>query len=289
MTRRIIIIDDDKAFCRMIQKTFEDVLGYRADYTDNETEMLEMIRKAEEANDPYQIATIDMNFRMQGSEYEFPQGHQILATIKAKYPYLLCIMISGSGVTPSQVLMLRDNHDLDFFITKSRLEPVVFKMAVEHITERAKSKPQAAKTPAPKSQADSPSVFISYRRMNTWGKARAIANSLREHHVDVFLDVDSIGSGSFPPYILKAIVERDYFILLLAPETLDSEWVQKEIQYALEMEKTIIPVLLDGFQMNETTIPADFTGLLKYNGIEVTAKSYQGDIERLVNQYLRNH
>jgi hypothetical protein len=100
------------------------------------------------------------------------------------------------------------------------------------------------------------------------------------------LDVDSIGSGEFPTYIIKAIIEREYFVLSLTFDTLESEWVQKELGYALEAGRKITPVWLDGFVMNEQTIPAKFASLLKLNAIKITPETYQGDIERLVNQYL---
>ncbi len=287
MTKRIIIIDDDPMFCRLIQQAFTDVLGYSADYTHSAEQMYDMIRKAETAGDPYYLATIDMDFKMEGSEMTFAQGTQILAYIKANFPYIMCIMVSGANIDAAKILKMRDEQDLDFFVNKSTLQPLDFKTHIQHVIEyRSNNKPAP-----PVSNGDSDSsalgVFISYRRQNTWGKARAIANSLTEQGIDVFLDVDSIGSGAFPPYILKAIVERDYFILLLAPETLESEWVQKEIAYALELEKTIIPVLLDGFKLSEETIPAEFALFHKLNNIIITPQTYNGDIERLVNQYLR--
>ena len=286
MTKRIIIIDDDLMFCRLIQQSFIDVLGYRADYTHASDEMYEMIRKAETDGDPYHLATIDMDFRMDGTDITFAQGHQILAKIKADFPYIMCIMVSGANIDAAHILKMRDEQDLDFFVNKRTMQPLDFKTHIQHVFEyRSHNKPAP---PVTTDSADSSQarVFISYRRQNTWGKARAIANSLREHDIDVFLDVDNIGSGAFPPYILQAIVESKYFVLLLSPGTLESEWVRKEIGYALEMEKTIIPVLLDGFQFTEDNISPEFENFYKLNTLIITPQTYKGDIDRLVNQYL---
>jgi hypothetical protein len=197
-------------------------------------------------------------------------------------------MISGAAITPTEVLMLRDNLGLDFFIGKTRFEPTIFKMFVEHAmkhrSRRSADAQSLASSFSPRSTGKK--VFISYRRRNTWGQARAIANSLKEHGMDVFLDIDSIGSGEFPAYIIKAIVEREYFILLLTLDTLESEWVQKEVDYALTAGRKVIPVLLDGFEMNEQTIPARFSKLFTLNAIKFNPETYTGDIVRLVELFL---
>src|SRR5581483_11647913 len=45
------------------------------------------------------------------------------------------------------------------------------------------------------------------------------------------------------------IIECDYFIPLLAPNTLNSESVRKEIQWAYEAQKACIPVWHSGFSV----------------------------------------
>ena len=286
MSKRIIIIDDDIDFCRLIQQTFIHVLGYEADYTQSAEDMYEMVRKAEADGKPYEIATIDMDFKIQGGDLTFAQGHEILAYLKKNFPYIMCIMVSGTVTDPARILTMRDTQDLDFFVRKSTLDPQQFKVYVQHVLEhRSADKPEPPKSGD--AATGTPSVFISYRRENTWGKARAIANSLENHGYKVFLDVDSIGGGAFPKYITEAIYSSEYFMPLLSPGTLESEWVQKEIQYALDMEKTIIPVLLDNFEFSPDTIPEEFSRLLDFNGIIITPKSYKGDIDRLVTQYLQ--
>ena len=286
MTKRIIIVDDDLQFCRLIQGSFVDVLGYRADYTDNANIMYEMIREAEANDDPYDVATIDMDFEIQGSGLTFAQGNQILAYLKRNFTYIMCIMVSGATIDATQILKMRDEQGLDFFVNKRTLKPIDFKQHIQHVLEhRSNDKQQPPRTANDAKNARS--VFISYRRENTWGKARAIANSLENHGYKVFLDVDSIGGGAFPKYITEAIYSSEYFMPLLSPGTLESEWVQKEIQYALDMEKTIIPVLLDNFEFSPDTIPEEFSRLLDFNGIIITPKSYKGDIDRLVTQYLQ--
>lgn len=287
MSKRIIIIDDELDYCRLIQQSFIGVLGYRADYTQSADEMYEMIRQAEVAGDPYEIATVDMDFKIPNTNEEFPQGNEILATLKKEFPYIMCIMVSGKVTDPARILMMRDIQGLDFFVPKLKLDPMYFKMYVQHVLEYRSELVPAPPTNDDETPTDQPSVFISYRRQNTWGKARAIANSLENAGVDVFLDVDSIGGGAFPPYIHKAIINKDYFMPLLSPGTLESEWVQKEIRFAIEMEKTIIPVLLDEFDFSPETIPDEFSRLLTFNGIKITPKTYKGDIERLVSQYLQ--
>ncbi len=56
------------------------------------------------------------------------------------------------------------------------------------------------------------SVFISYRRAVSQHFARAIRLELIKRGYDVFLDVDSIGSGEFDSVILTEIRARPHFV-----------------------------------------------------------------------------
>ena len=70
--------------------------------------------------------------------------------------------------------------------------------------------------------ANQNTVFISYRRTNTW-TAQAIYQYLDANGYDVFFDVDSIRTGDWLEIILSQIRARAHFILIL------SSW-SKEIE-----------------------------------------------------------
>ena len=132
-----------------------------------------------------------------------------------------------------------------------------------------------------------PLVFISYRRDPSWGQARCITNSLKDRDINVFFDVDSINEGKFAEVIKRAIENCDYFVPILAPVTLESEWVRQEIVYALQHQKPIIPLLVDGFEFDDHTLPAEVREIATHNAINVTHEFYDAAIERLTTRFIR--
>lgn len=91
-----------------------------------------------------------------------------------------------------------------------------------------------------------PSVFISYRRKTSADLARYIHHRLQSLSYDTFLDVETINGGRFSTIIKKQIINRDVFVVILTPDSLESEWVIREIQTAFEYEKPIIPLMAQG-------------------------------------------
>lgn len=111
-----------------------------------------------------------------------------------------------------------------------------------------------------------PSVFISYRRGSSRDLARLVQTRLKGQGMDVFLDVEDINGGKFSARLEKEIINRDYFLVILKPDTLASEFVRKEIETALRHDKPIIPVEADGFVW-PAKLPDDIAGLSAYDGI----------------------
>ena len=141
-------------------------------------------------------------------------------------------------------------------------------------------------TPAP-GTSKVPLVFISYRRGSSWGQARSIEQSLRKRGADVFIDVDDINEGKFAETIQKAIADCDFFLPVLAPGTLDSEWVRREIAYAIQLKKTIVPLLVDGFTLDAAHVPPDIAEIASHNAIRVLPEFYEEAMDRLGKRFLR--
>lgn len=112
-----------------------------------------------------------------------------------------------------------------------------------------------------------PTVFISYQRKTGKNLARTFYDRLCEWRIDTFFDVKNLGSGEFSLELEKQIINRDLFLLILTPETLQSEWVRKEVEIALRHRKQIIPIVEAGFDFY-AHIPAEVQGLQQYNAIE---------------------
>jgi hypothetical protein len=126
-----------------------------------------------------------------------------------------------------------------------------------------------------------PTVFLSYRRKVSWAVALKLHESLTELGADVFMDVEDLGEGQFAQKLMDEIQSRDYFLLLLAPDTLSSEWVIREVQFAMRAGKRIVPVLTDGFTLSEENLPADLKGISSHNAVTLTLEFYQAGIDRI--------
>jgi hypothetical protein len=137
-------------------------------------------------------------------------------------------------------------------------------------------------------------VFISYRRTDvSW--ALAIFQDLRSHGFDVFIDYEGIGSGAFEQVILGNIRARAHFLVLLTPSALDrcddpADWLRLEIEAALDAQRNIVPLMIDGFDFSTPAIASHFTGKLAalkhYNALSVPAAYFSAAMDSLRRKYL---
>ena len=137
-------------------------------------------------------------------------------------------------------------------------------------------------------------VFISYRRSNVpW--ALAISQNLTHKKFDVFFDFVSINSGDFEQIITENIQARAHFLILLTPSALErcnepNDWFRREIEMALDYERNIVPVLLEGFDFGAKATLNYLTGKLenirKYNGLTLHAEYFEAGMEKLCNRFL---
>ncbi|MBK8034667.1 MAG: TIR domain-containing protein [Chloroflexi bacterium] len=124
-------------------------------------------------------------------------------------------------------------------------------------------------------------VFISYRRSGGMGFAQLVHDRLTIRGVDAFIDTKDIHEGRFAGIITQNIAACDYFVVVLAPTTLESEWVVREINLALECDRKIVPMLIDGFKLEESALPASIRSLSKINAIPVPAEYVDPALDRL--------
>lgn len=137
-------------------------------------------------------------------------------------------------------------------------------------------------------------VFVSYHRALSVWPAITIQRYLAERGVDVFLDQESISSGRFENVVLNEIKARDHFVLLIAKGTPDrlrnpDDWVAREVSYALEYQKNVIPILLDGVEISE--IPTDFPDrerLLAQNALSMPPEYVNEAMAKLYDVFLNN-
>ena len=125
-----------------------------------------------------------------------------------------------------------------------------------------------------------PLAFISYQRRTGWVVARTLRDRLDAMGAEVFIDVENINEGRFAQVIEGAIARCDYFVVVLAPGTLESAWVQREIETALRHDRVIIPVLVEGFQFDES-LPSSIAELTSHNAITLSPEFFEAAMARL--------
>src|SRR5689334_16404102 len=124
-------------------------------------------------------------------------------------------------------------------------------------------------------------VFISYRRTNAM-TARAVYQHLKAQGFDCFLDSESIDSGSFERIILNQIAARAHFVVILTPSALErcaepGDWLRREIEYALDNERNIVPLMFDGFRYSDVRkyLTGKLDVLPKYNSLEIPTAYFE--------------
>ena len=140
-------------------------------------------------------------------------------------------------------------------------------------------------------------VFISYRREDAAGYARAIYEELTERFTAdrIFMDVDAIEPGlPFDEVIRNAVGQCEALLVLIGARWLapqpdgktrledERDFVRLEIAAALARNIRVIPVLLDGTPMpKEAELPEALRGLVWRNAIEVSNTRFPSDVDRL--------
>lgn len=135
-------------------------------------------------------------------------------------------------------------------------------------------------------------VFISYRRTNIF-HARAIFQDLRANGYDVFMDYESIDSGSFSQIILNQIKARAHFVVILTPSALErctdpNDWLRREIETAIDEKRNIVPLMFEGFDWKDVApyLVGKMAVLNGYNSLRVPSDFFEEAMNRLRSRFL---
>ena len=140
-------------------------------------------------------------------------------------------------------------------------------------------------------------VFISYRRGDTSGQARALQEALsaRFGRDSVFMDVDSIGPGvDFVKQIDEAIGSCSTVLALIGRDWVGradsgarpfddpNDFVRRELESALQRGVPIIPILIERATMPASTaLPESLQPLARLNALELENSRWSFDVSRL--------
>ncbi len=142
-------------------------------------------------------------------------------------------------------------------------------------------------------------VFISYRRDDTAGYARALNDLLaREFGAErVFIDVDDIAAGqAFDQAINRAVGGASVLLVLIGPRWLAAQagglprlhspddFVHREVAAGLVGGLQVIPLLFDGAAMpGEAQLPAPLRALATRQALVVDARRFAADATQLLD------
>ncbi|HKY54097.1 MAG TPA: TIR domain-containing protein, partial [Anaerolineales bacterium] len=89
--------------------------------------------------------------------------------------------------------------------------------------------------------------FISYSRTDTRQKQN-IVKELRARGINLWVDIENLipGTPAWEQEVERAIRGAAGIIVLLSPESNNSEWVRREISFAEQNDKYLFPVLIYG-------------------------------------------
>jgi len=117
-------------------------------------------------------------------------------------------------------------------------------------------------------------IFISYSRKDI-GFIRKLAGDLEKAGYSVWWDLTDLrGGDDWPREIPKAIAASQFFIVVLSPNSIVSDWVEKEYTQALSLRKKIIPVMLE-----RSDIPFSLNTI---NYVDFTSDDYAGSFDNLL-------
>jgi hypothetical protein len=132
-------------------------------------------------------------------------------------------------------------------------------------------------------------VFISYRREGGYTTAKHLFDLLSRDGYKVSFDIDTLTNGDFDVELLKRIDECKDFIIILDKNVFDRcfsadkkhDWLRNELAYALEKEKNIIPVMLEGFTEFPQNLPEDIADVARKNSPKYDKFHFDGFYAKL--------
>ena len=138
-------------------------------------------------------------------------------------------------------------------------------------------------------------LFISYRRSDAAGHARALHRDLKEHFdaEALFFDRESIESGDlFPQRIADSVSQSLVVLVLVGPDWLlarqgemrrldnPTDFVRREVAMALAGGQTVIPVLFDDTPPPQATdLPDELAGLSLRDMLQLRGKTLDYDTQ----------
>lgn len=141
-------------------------------------------------------------------------------------------------------------------------------------------------------EAEPAKIFISYKRTESSAFSIYVLKALKDANLEAFLDIDLQLGEEWHGRLEERVTATDVLILLIGKETLQSEYVQKEIRWAVTAESTIYPIWQPSFidKPNKWDgVPDDIADLMQNtHAIEIIKEQpqyYLEAITQLLNRF----
>jgi Tol biopolymer transport system component len=119
-----------------------------------------------------------------------------------------------------------------------------------------------------------PQVFISYSRKDL-SFVEQLAADLKNAGLDVWYDVSGLGGGSrWMSEIGAAIRNSEFVIVVLSPDSMTSEWVDREFMFAGSLKRKVIPLM---YRSCDLTL-----NYLNLNYIDVRGNKYKRNFDEIL-------
>lgn len=141
-------------------------------------------------------------------------------------------------------------------------------------------------------------IFISYRRDGGYTTAKHLYDLLKRDGYAVSFDIDTLRSNDFDTQLYTRIEQCRDFILIVNKNAFDrtikpdknykpeNDWLRCELAYALEKEKNIIPIFLQGITNFPEGLPRDIRNVTSKNGAIYTQYHFDAFYKDLKKRFL---
>lgn len=204
---------------------------------------------------------------------------------------------NGKAVIPVKLEDVELNSSMKLYLNDQQIVPVrvveesapdmqkVLTSVLAHTGRSASAEPRKASKET--KTHDTCDVFLSYRRSGS-DFAGFLTDELVARGMNVYYDMDCMTSGDFLQQIKKAIDEAVAVIVILTPNALDrcisdpNDWIAQELNYAIQQEKWIIPVIMGDFTFPKG-LPYPLSLVEKFNTFTLRMdRGFRPTIQRIV-------
>jgi len=307
-TIRLIIIDDNVDWCKIVKKMAVNI-GYAVDVVNTPDQAYAKIEEADKSMSPFSIAIVDMRFEEGG--YDVSLGKDVINVIKEYYPYIACVLSSGESFSPADVLDLRDNYGLDYFLPKTDLERDTLSYALRRSLEvkdmlRDLRKPTnlneikerrkllennlgLAKAIANITSPKIPKIFISYSHKDEDFKEELIimlSGLQRRKIIDAWQDCRIDPGDEWFLSIQNAMNDSDIALFLISSDFLASQFIaNQEIPQLLNRRKEYglraVPIIVRDCLWKTEPVLKDLQALPKGGKPIITFRKETGERDQV--------